>query len=247
MKIVRVRQVIPSMFTLGNLLCGFLAVANVVEGTRESLISAAWWIIIAAIFDALDGKVARLTGSASKFGIELDSIADVVSFGVAPAILFYRFAFADAGKICLFLSFIFLAAGAIRLARFNVTASTGNKNYFTGMPIPAAAGILASYVLFCGKVWEGLSGFDFAVGLIVLTSFAMVSQFKYNVLPKLGFRTKKDIFISVLLLGMLILIARFPDEVLFPFGMLYLFSGPVKYFSSPALIHVFHKANNNRY
>jgi CDP-diacylglycerol---serine O-phosphatidyltransferase len=247
MKMVRVRQVLPSMFTLGNLLCGFLAVANVVEGTRESLISAAWWIIIAAIFDALDGKVARLTGTASEFGIELDSIADVVSFGIAPAILFYRFAFADAGKICLFLSFIFLAAGAIRLARFNVTAPTGNKKYFTGMPIPAAAGILASYVFFCNNVWEGLGGFDFAVGLVILTSIAMVSQFKYSVMPRIGFRKKTDSIKSVLLLGLLIVVARFPDEVLFPFGVAYLLSGPVKFFSSPALIHVFHRADNNRY
>ncbi|MDP2983430.1 MAG: CDP-diacylglycerol--serine O-phosphatidyltransferase [Candidatus Latescibacter sp.] len=246
MKMFSMRIVIPSMFTLGNLLCGFLAVANVVEGTREALISAAWWIIIATVFDALDGKVARLTGSASKFGIEFDSIADVVSFGIAPAILFYRFAFADAGKVCLFLSFIFLAAGAIRLARFNVSASTGSKKYFTGMPIPVGAGILASYVLFC-NVWEGLSGFNFAVALVILTSLAMVSQFKYNVLPKLGFRRTKDIFWSIFFLGMLILIACFPDEVLFPFGIVYLFSGPMRYFSAPALIHVFHKADNNRF
>jgi CDP-diacylglycerol---serine O-phosphatidyltransferase len=245
MKIFRVRQILPSMFTLGNLLCGFLAVANVVEGTRETLISAAWWIIIAAVFDALDGKVARLTGSASKFGIELDSIADVVSFGIAPAILFYRYAFADAGKICLFLSFVFLAAGAIRLARFNVSASTDNKKYFTGMPIPAGAGILASFVLFCNNVWGGAGGFDFAVGLVLLSSFAMLSQFKYGILPKLGFRTKKDIIRSIFFIGILILVARFPDEVLFPLGIIYLFSGPIRFFMAPSLIHVFHKANNS--
>jgi len=241
----RIRHILPSLFTLGNLLCGFLAVANVVEGTRETLISAAWWIMIAAVFDALDGKVARLTGSASEFGIELDSIADVVSFGIAPAILFYYFAFADAGKICLFLSFLFLAGGAIRLARFNVTASTGAKKYFTGMPIPGAAVIIASYVLFSNNVWDGLTGFNFAVGLVIMTSFAMVSRFKYTVLPKIGFRSKKDTFKSICFFGMLILVARFPDEVLFPLGLTYLVSGPVRFFSTPAFMHVFRKADNS--
>ena len=112
------------MFTLGNLLCGYLAIVNVVEGT---FVFAAWWIIIAALFDALDGKIARLTGGSSPFGIEFDSLADIVSFGAAPAIMFYRYALVDAGRAGAMVMFMFLAAGTIRLARFNTKATTRKK------------------------------------------------------------------------------------------------------------------------
>ena len=243
---VRLRGVLPNLFTLGNLLCGFLAVAAVIRGTHESLISAAWWIIIAAILDALDGKVARLTGTTSEFGIEFDSIVDVVSFGLAPAALMYRYAFTGAEEIGLIFSFCFLAAGAIRLARFNVTATTGLKKYFTGMPIPAGAGILASYVLFSEKVWNALSTFDVAVALVVMTSIAMVSRFRYGVLPKLGFRTSKGRLRSALFIANIALIALIPDEILFPEGIVYLLSGPIAFLFAPALTHVFHRAHHNR-
>ena len=184
-----IRKILPNLFTLGNLLCGFLAVVNVVEGV---FVSAAWWIIIAGIFDALDGKIARLTGGSSEFGIEFDSIADVVSFGIAPAVLFYQYALAESGIFGYFLSFCFLAAGGLRLARFNIHATTDKKHFFTGMPIPAGAGILASFILFSENVWGGISHFDLSIVLIVLTSLAMLSNFKYRVLPKIGFASKTD-------------------------------------------------------
>ncbi len=242
----RLRSILPSIFTLGNLLCGFLAVANVMEGDPASMISAAWWIIIAAILDALDGKVARLTGTSSEFGIEFDSIVDVVSFGVAPAALIYKYGLSGGGKIGLAVAFIFLSAGAIRLARFNTTATTGAKTAFTGMPIPAAAGILASYLLFTERVWSGLQGYDFAVGLVVMCSIAMVSRFRYGILPKLGFRSRKSTFRSVLFIANVVFIAIFPDEILFPEGILYLVSGPVAFLTAPAIVHVFNRANHNR-
>jgi CDP-diacylglycerol--serine O-phosphatidyltransferase len=240
----QVKVVLPSIVTLGNLLCGFLAIANVIEGTPGAMISAAWWIIIAGILDALDGKVARLTGTSSKFGIEFDSIADVVSFGVAPASLFYRYSLDGSGKVGLALGFMFLAAGALRLARFNISATTGSKNYFTGMPIPAGGGILASFVLFSENVWNGLAGFDFAAVLIILTSLAMISRFRYGVMPKIGFRSRKSSIKSVLFLGNVILIVFFPDEVFFPEGLLYLISGPVRYLMAPAFFQVFHRTDN---
>lgn len=243
---IRLMRTLPSFFTLGNLLCGFLAVVNVIRGTQESMISASWWIIIAAILDALDGKVARLMGTSSDFGIEFDSIADVVSFGLAPAALIFQYAFAGAEKIGLVLSFCFLAAGAIRLARFNITATTGPKTYFTGMPIPAAAGIIASYVLFTERVFNPLFSFDAAAVLVIVTSLAMVSRFRYNALPKFGFRSTKGTVKGLLFIGNITLIAFFPDEILFPEGLLYLLSGPAAYFSAPALVYVFHRANHNR-
>jgi len=243
---IRFRSVLPSIFTLGNLLCGFLAVANVMEGDSVSMISAAWWIIIAAILDALDGKVARLTGTSSEFGVEFDSIVDVVSFGLAPAALFYRYALIDGGRIGLAVAFIFLSCGAIRLARFNMTATTGTKKAFTGMPIPAAAGILASYILFTERVWSGFKGYDFAVALAIICSIAMVSRFRYGLLPKMGFRSTKSRVKSLAFIANVVLIAVFPDEILFPEGILYLLSGPVAFLSAPAIVHVMNRANHNR-
>jgi len=244
MKSQRMRKVVPSVFTLGNLLCGFLAVINTIEG---SFVTAAWWIIIAGIFDALDGKVARLTGGSSEFGVEFDSIADVVSFGIAPAVLIHSYILTGTGGIGYFLAFGYLAAGAIRLARFNITATTGKKYYFTGMPIPSAAGILASFILFTENVWGGLANFDIAVVVLVLTSLAMVSGFKYAVLPKVSFNTTAETIRSVWFLALIVMVIRFPDEVFFPTGILYLLSGPAKYISAPALSHVvnhvFHKAD----
>lgn len=234
------KKIIPSMFTIGNLLCGFLAVIKTFD---EAYVSAAWWIIIAGIFDALDGKVARLTGTSSEFGIEFDSIADVVSFGMAPAALFYAYILSDSSKIGAVLAFVFLAAGAFRLARFNISATTGKKHHFTGMPIPSAAGILASYVLFAENVWTGLSNFDFAVAIVIFTSFAMVSSFKYAVLPKIGFNTPKDIIRSTWFIGLIVLVILYPDEVFFPTGILYLLSGPVAFVGAPAMNSVFHKAS----
>ena len=244
MRKIRIKKFLPSIFTLGNLLCGFLAVINVIEGTKASITHAAWWIIIAAIFDLLDGKVARLTGSASPFGIEFDSLADVVSFGIAPAVLFHTYALTDAGNLGYFLAFCFLGAGAIRLARFNISATTEKKNYFVGLPIPAAGCILASFILFSENVWGVLTHYDFSVALLVVSSLAMVSSFKYSVMPRISFTTKKDTLKSIWFISFLIVIAIFPDEFFFPAGIAYLLSGPVKYITAPAFNHVFHKVNS---
>ena len=195
-------------------MCGFLAVINVIEGAEENLIHAAWWIIIAAIFDLLDGKVARLTRTSSDFGIELDSIADVVSFGLAPAVLFHTYAFTDTGNLGYFVSFMFLAAGSLRLARFNITASTGKKLYFTGMPIPAGASIIAAFILFSENVWGGFLNLDFCIGLIIMTSLAMVSSFKYGLFPRLSFSKKVDTIKSVWIISLLVLTVIFPDRSL---------------------------------
>jgi len=239
------RKILPGMFTLGNLLCGFLAVTKTVEG---AYIPAAWWIIIAGIFDALDGKVARLTGGGTDFGIEFDSIADVVSFGLAPAVLIYTYMFTDTGNAGYILAFSFLGAGAYRLARFNLTATTGKKYCFTGMPIPAGAGILAAFILFSENVWGGFAKFDFSMVLVLMISMAMVSKFKYSPLPKISFNTGKDTVKSIWFIAYMMLVILFPDEVFFPTGILYLLSGPAKYVTAPALhlvaSHVFHKADS---
>lgn len=235
------RAALPAIFTLGNLMCGFLAIVNVVEGT---FVFAAWWIIIAALFDALDGKIARLTHGACNFGVEFDSLADIVSFGAAPAILFYRYALVDAGRVGAMIMFMFLAAGAVRLARFNTAATARKKHYYAGMPIPSGAGILAAWVLFAEKMNPGFMAFDFAVTLVFLVSFAMISTFRYNALPKIGFATASETVKSILFFGLILLLIFYPDEFFFPVGILYLASGPVVFISAPAVSHVWHKVNS---
>lgn len=236
----RIIALLPSAVTLGNLLCGYLAIINVIEG---NLTHAAWWIIIAAIFDLLDGKIARLTGSASLFGVEFDSLADVVSFGIAPAVLFHTYILVGTGNMGYFLAFVFLAAGAIRLARFNTTASTGKKHHFSGMPIPSAACILSSFILFSENVWSGFATFDVALALILITSAAMVSNIKYIVMPKISFSKKSDTAMSIWMTFVIIGCIFFPDEVFFPVGILYLLSGPFMHVSVPAYHHVFHRSH----
>ena len=231
---------IPGLFTVGNLLCGYLAVINVIEG---ALTHAAWWIIIAAFFDHFDGKVARLTGTASKFGIEFDSIADMVSFGIAPAVLFHQYMLIDAGNLGYFLAFLFVFAGAFRLARFNVSASTAGKAYFTGMPIPASAGILASYVLFCENVRSDLGQFDLAVAILILTSAAMVSMFRYSAMPRISFDSIGETLRSAGFIALLGSVILYPDEVFFPLGITYLFSGPIRTATVPAYRFVTHRTH----
>ena len=238
------KQSFPSLFTLGNLLCGFLAVVNVMLHTGPAYVVAAWWIIIAALFDTLDGKVARWTNTSSQFGIEFDSLADLVSFGLAPSILFYEYILVEAGMMGRVFAFIFLASGAMRLARFNVSAGTGKKFYFTGMPIPSGAGILASFVLFSENAWGGVANLDFAIALIVVDALATISTFKYNAFPKISFNGALNTVKSTSFLAMILLVILYPDEIFFPLGITYLMSGPVRFLATPAIGHVFNRNNH---
>src|SRR5262247_1210636 len=135
-------SLLPSLFTMGNMFCGYVCIVYAMRGDYES---AAPFIGFAVVLDMLDGRVARMTGSASAFGVEFDSLADVISFGLAPALLVYAWGLEPLGRIGLAAGFLFVAAAAIRLARFNIQSGTGfDKRYFVGMPSPAAAGVLAS-------------------------------------------------------------------------------------------------------
>ena len=136
--------VLPTLFTVGNLFCGYLSLWCSINGTFER---AALLIIVAAVLDMLDGRIARLTNSASEFGEEYDSLADLVSFGVAPAILVYSWGLADFHRLGLAVSFFFVVCGSMRLARFNIQTHIADKKYFVGLPIPAAAGTICTLVL----------------------------------------------------------------------------------------------------
>lgn len=189
MKNIRItRSVIPNLFTSMNMFCGFVSLIYSHQGLYTD---AAVLIIIAAVFDALDGIMARLTRSSSEFGVELDSLSDLVSFGVAPAFLVYQTQLNQLGVWGIIISSLLMVFGGYRLARFNVQLVGFDKSYFTGLPIPSSAITIASFVLIYFKDGAFISPFDrYVVPLVLLLAFLMVSRIKYETLPKF---TKKGI------------------------------------------------------
>ncbi|OGJ93718.1 MAG: CDP-diacylglycerol--serine O-phosphatidyltransferase [Candidatus Raymondbacteria bacterium RifOxyC12_full_50_8] len=201
MNIRKYKIAIPSMLTSISILAGIMAIFICIDGTRENYSLACWLIIMAAVIDGLDGKVARLTRTSSEFGIQFDSIADVITFGAAATAVLFRSIFLDrVGSNPIFYVFpvIFLICGAVRLARFNITATTGKKTGFTGLPIPTAAGALMSLLLIFtwmdnagNGAWlaawlahKGIAVPDdlklrITIGYLVVVSFLMVSLVKY--------------------------------------------------------------------
>ncbi len=186
---------LPALFTVGNIFCGYLSVDHALKG---SFAISAVLIFVAAFLDLLDGRVARMTGTTSAFGEQLDSLADVVSFGVAPSVLVYRWGLFGFERVGLAVSVLFLVCGACRLARFNVQAHIVDKRYFVGLPIPAAAGTLAGLIwIFSERPTEELqAGF---IPVTVLLSFLMVSTFKYRSFKDVDLRSRRSAILVPLL------------------------------------------------
>lgn len=182
------RSVIPNMFTAMNLFSGFLSIINASEG---NYFYAAWLIIIAAIFDALDGAVARLTKSSSELGVELDSLSDIVSFGAAPAFLLYSTHLFEYNTVGTLVSASLILAGGFRLARYNVQLTGFEKNFFKGLPIPISAITISTFVLSFYEMDLGFSApyNDIVIPLVLSLSVLMVSRIKYDTIPK---PSKKD-------------------------------------------------------
>lgn len=195
----------PNLFTTANLFAGFYSIIN---STQMYFVEAAWALIIASFFDLMDGRVARLTGATSKFGVEYDSITDVVSFGVAPAILLYQWSFEPFGKFGLAAAFVFLACGAIRLARFNVTSGSAPKGYFQGLPIPVAAMFVATGILFQDKININMSIDYLPLAFVMVLSALMVSTLPFYSFKEVKFSVggKQFLFLilGVLTLGLII-------------------------------------------
>jgi CDP-diacylglycerol--serine O-phosphatidyltransferase len=214
--------IVPGVFTVGNMFCGFLSILSSLDGQAKT---AAWLIVMAGFFDALDGWIARFSRTASKFGIELDSFADFVSFAIAPAVMLYSFELFVLGKWGFLLGFVFIVTGAFRLARFNLGAKSEKKLYYTGLPIPMAAVTFAGYVLFCNEIWGALKYPEFLISMIIAFSALMVSSLKYDTLPNTNFRSRHN---NLKLLYTLIAIAALfikPQLVFFPVGIIYVLSG----------------------
>lgn len=199
--------ILPNLFTLSSIFCGFDAIRRVAAaGTPDAdpgaYYTSALLLVFAMFFDTIDGRVARLTKTQSAFGVQIDSLADVVSFGVAPAILVYRWALQSLGNVGIFISFLFLACGAIRLARFNVLATnvkgapTKPGKYIVGLPIPGAAGVLLALILANHSVHGRLFA---AKGLMV----AMVIGLSALMVSTVQFRSFKDLRFNARTLGML--------------------------------------------
>ncbi|MFH2048167.1 MAG: CDP-diacylglycerol--serine O-phosphatidyltransferase, partial [bacterium] len=174
------RGIFPGTFTMGNVVCGFLSILSAFEG---NITTACWFVILAGFLDALDGKVARLSGGTSQFGIELDSLADFLSFGVAPAFIVHAIKLSSLGKWGWVISIVYIMAAAYRLARFNLLAESDEKKDFLGLPVPMAALTLVAFVIFSYKLWGDLEYSEILVSMIILFAFLMVSQIEYDALP----------------------------------------------------------------
>src|SRR5262245_18895354 len=216
--------VLPTLFTVGNLFCGYLSIWCSIRGTFEI---AAYLIIIAAVLDALDGRIARLTHSASEFGEEYDSLADLVSFGVAPAVLVYSWGLSDFSRLGWLVSFLFVVCGSMRLARFNIMTHFVDKKYFIGLPIPAAAGTLSTLVL---ATPEPLVDRVWMTGLLVLTillSYLMISTIRYRSFKDLDLRRRRPAWLLPLIAVVFAVIAFRPTLSLLALALVFAASGPV--------------------
>lgn len=216
---------LPNLFTTAGLFAGFYAIVAAMSGRFEP---AAVAVFIAMIMDGLDGRVARLTNTQSDFGKEYDSLADMVSFGLAPALVVYVWSLATLGKIGWLAAFVYAAAAALRLARFNTRVGSVDKRYFQGLASPAAAGLVAGLVWVCDDY--GLKGKDLAIAAFCTTVAAgvlMVSNIHYLSFKELDLKNKVPFIAIVLVMVIFVVISLSPPQILFVVFLIYGFSGPV--------------------
>ena len=223
-KISRGLFVLPTLFTVGNLFCGYWSIWSSIRGTFER---SAVLIIVAAVLDLLDGRIARMTHSTSEFGEEYDSLADLVSFGVAPAVLVYSWGLADFERLGWLASFLFVVCGSMRLARFNIQTHVADKKYFVGLPIPAAAGSVSVLVL---ATPEPLVDRIWMAGVLVLTvllSYLMISTIRYRSFKDLDLRRRRPAWILPAIAVFFALVAWRPVIALAVMAAVFVVSGPI--------------------
>jgi len=226
------RTVVPSIVTTLNILCGFISIIYTSEGQFSI---AAWAIILAAVFDSLDGIMARMTRSSSKFGVELDSLADVVSFGAAPSFMVYQVYLRTIEPWGILIAALPVVLGAIRLARFNVQLIGFDKDYFNGLPIPMQAITVCAFILQFGGESIGtnsLKGIEL-IALVVILSLLMVSHVKYDAMPKISklqlkLHPSKFIIIFIALITIIFSALLLDKNYLFLMLMLYVIFGLIR-------------------
>ena len=218
--------ILPNLFTTGSLFCGFYAVIHALQG---DFVKAAWAVIIAGAFDFLDGRIARLTHAESEFGMEYDSLVDLASFGLAPGVLMYTWGLSGFNKIGWLAAFIYFACGALRLARFNVQSETVEKNWFQGLPIPTAAGVCATMIIFYDymELVAVQKNYIVLVTTIAL-SLLMVSTIPYRSFKQIHFKSKWSFFCLVIAVGVIFVIAAEPEVAMFVLAVGYVALGVIE-------------------
>ena len=216
---------LPNLFTTASLFCGFYSIIASMNGDFPC---AAISIILACVLDGLDGRIARMTNTTSKFGSEYDSLSDLVSFGVAPAILAYTWALSPFGRYGWLATFLFVACGALRLARFNIQIGIIESKVFNGLPIPPAAVVVAASVLFFYYLGgEGqFNNISILISMVVL-ALLMVSNVKYYSFKDLNYFSRKPFMTLVLIIFIFIVVVMEPQLMIFTFAVGYGISGPV--------------------
>ena len=216
---------LPNLFTTAGLFAGFYSIVAAMKGHFEI---AAMTLFIAMIMDALDGRVARLTGTQSDFGAQYDSLSDMVCFGIAPALVVYSWGLHALGKLGWLAAFVYVAATGLRLARFNVQLEKQDKRFFVGLPCPAAAAVIAS------MVWVGtdfaITGSKISVFIAVVTiamAICMVSNIKYHSFKEVDFKGKVPFVTVLIVVFFYVLIAWDSPKVLFSMSFIYALSGPI--------------------
>lgn len=226
-KVRRGMYLLPSLITVGNLFCGY---ACVMYAMRGDLVTAAPFIGVAVILDLLDGRIARMTGTTSAFGVEFDSLADVVSFGLAPAVLAYAWGLSELGRWGWAAGFLYVTAAAIRLARFNIqTATQTDKRYFIGMPSPAAAGIPAATIFFHPFPLVGKFQAMAAIVVVVIPAILMVSTIRFRSFKTMNLGWDRTYAKLLAFAALIVFIATEPSVALVIIAYTYLASAFVEW------------------
>ncbi len=222
--------ILPNMFTAASIFVGIFSMVSTING---DFVFASWLIFLSLLFDTLDGRVARLTNTCSRFGVEFDSLADIVSFGVAPALLIYMYIGNDYGRLGVVVSAMFVVLGAIRLARFNVTSSQIEPSVFIGVPIPTAA-VFISILVLLFEDYTSLHDYKFIIlmGTAVI-SLLMVSNIRYPSFKKVDFKTIHYMRLFVTILSIASLVVIYPKEGFALILILYILYGPIQ-----AILHM---------
>ncbi len=224
--------IFPSLFTIGSMYCAFASIAASVEGR---LSTAAIYIGFSIIMDGLDGRIARALNAHTDIGVQLDSLSDIVAFGVAPALMIYYWAFhpyyggyySKAGFLA---AFLFLICSSLRLARFNIVSIKSDKKYFSGLPTPASAGTLAALVYYYPMPLKASNASLLAIVLLVILSYLMISKIKYYSFKSIGLKKQKPYIVIIFIAAVIALILTFTQVVLILISFIYLISGISNHF-----------------
>jgi CDP-diacylglycerol--serine O-phosphatidyltransferase len=217
---------LPTLFTVGNLLCGY---ASLIHGLRGEIGRAALFILFAGVLDMLDGRIARFTGTSTEFGRQFDSLADITSFGIAPALLGYQWVLVSFGRLGWFIAFLFVVCAAMRLARFNIQASVAEKRHFAGLPSPPAACMLACVAFaFPATSRDGWASVALAL-LVSCLALLMISRLRYRSFKEVNLNDRRSYVYVLPLAAIMVAVVIYPKWTLLSVSAAYLVSAPAAY------------------